>query len=176
MFVHRAAGVTAAALLVGLAGVCRAAPPDAPIAASVAALFVGQEKIVEDTVEAAQRDGNVVRLRLGKAPHALTASLVIGLLSDFPADPEHFYLGKSVRVAGVIESFRDTPEIVVHDAAHIRLSSRVAAAAEAGDAGKDGIADAPSLRAQVQTLGERMRALEQRVQQLERGAAPGDPH
>jgi hypothetical protein len=172
MFVHRAVGVTAAALLVGLAGVCRAAPPDAPISASVAALFVGQQKIVEGTVEAAQRDGNVVRLRLGKAPHALTVSLVIGLLSDFPADPEHFYLGKSVRVAGMIESFRDTPEIVVHDAANIRLSS---AAAEAVDAGKDGTADASSLREQVQTLSERMRALEQRVQQLERPAASGDP-
>lgn len=176
MFVHRVADVTAAALLLGLAGVCRAAPPDVPISANVAALFVGQEKIVEGTVEAAQRDGNVVRLRLGKSPHALTVSLVIGLLSDFPADPEHFYLGKSVRVAGMIESFRDTPEIVVHDAAKIRLSSAAAAAAEAADAGKDGTADASSLREQVQMLSERMRALEQRVQQLVRPAAQGEPH
>jgi hypothetical protein len=173
MSAQRAAGLTAAAFILGLAGVSLAAAPDAPISASVAALFVGQEKIVEGTVEAAQRDGSVVHLRLGKAPHALTVSLVIGLLSDFPSDPEHYYLGKTVRVAGTIGAFRDTPEIVVHDAADIRLVGAAAATGERLDAGKNATTDA-SLREQIQTLTERMRVLEERVQQLERSAPRGD--
>ena len=121
MSARRNASLTTGLLILGFAAVCWAVPPDGPISTSVAALFVGQEKVVEATVEAAQRDGNVVHLRLGKAPHVLTVSLVVGLLSDFPPDPEHYYLAKNVRVTGKIESFRDAPEITLHDAAHIQI-------------------------------------------------------
>jgi len=166
------------ALLVGLVlaftGTGRAASPDATISASVAPLFIGEERIVEGTVTAAERDANVVRLRFGNAPQALTVSLVIGLLSDFPSAPERYYLGHTVRVAGTIRSFKDRPEIVIHDPANIKIvgagappaSERAATVPPASD-------DAPALREQVKTLNERVRTLEDQVQKLKDPDAPG---
>ena len=134
-------------------------------------LFVGEEKIVEGKVTAAERDANVVHLRFGPAPQALTVSLVIGLLSDFPRDPEHYYVGQTVRVAGTIRSFKDRPEIIIHDPENITLvtateqprSARTPAVAPASE-------DAAALREEVKTLNERVRALEGEVRQL-RGVA-----
>jgi hypothetical protein len=173
MQVHR---VTAwlAGLTFAVVGESHAAPHAAAISATVAPLFVGEEKIVEGTVIAADRDANVVYLRFGTAPQALTVSLVIGLLSDFPSDPEHYYLGHAVRVVGTIRSFKDRPEIVIHDPANIKLidattpqNSRAAATAPES-------ADAPALREQVKTLNERVRTLEDQVQKLQGPGAP-DP-
>ena len=161
-----------AGLTLTLVGVGRAAPHDEAISANVAPLFVGEEKIVEGTVTAAERDANVVHLRFGSAPQALTVSLVIGLLSDFPSDPEHYYVGHAVRVVGNIRSFKDRPEIVIHDPANIKLidattpqNSRAAATAPGSD-------DAPALREQVKTLNERVRTLEDQVHKLEHSGAP----
>jgi hypothetical protein len=166
------------AWVVGLAfafgGLSGAVARDAAISASVAPLFVGEEKIVEGTVTAAERDANVVHLRFGSAPQALTVSLVIGLLSDFPSDPEHYYVGHMVQVVGTIRSFKGRPEIVIHDPTNIRLSEATTsqnsrpAAAPPGD-------DAPALREQVKTLNERVRTLEDQVQKLEHSGAPDPP-
>src|SRR5262245_22756129 len=94
---------------------------DTSVSASVAALFLGETKVVEDSVVAGERDGNTVRLRLGRqAPH-LTVSILVGLLNNFPPDPERFYVGKRVRVAGTIQSFRGAPEIVVRDVADLQV-------------------------------------------------------
>jgi hypothetical protein len=165
-----------AGLIIVLAGVSRAASPDTAISASLAPLFIGEERIVEGTVTAAERDGNVVRLRFGNTPQALTVALVVGLLSDFPAAPERYYLGHMVRVAGTIRSFKDRPEMVVHDPANIRIvgaaappaHERAAPAPPSGD-------DAPALREQVKTLTERVRTLEDQVQKLKGSEAPGTP-
>lgn len=157
-------------LMLGLAGVSRAASRDAAISANVATLFVGQEKIVEGTVTAAERDANVVHLRFGAAPQALTVSLVIGLLSDFPAEPERYYLGKSVRVAGTIRSFKDRPEMVIHDPADIKMVGATAPQTSQPAAGaRPGSDDAAALREQVKTLNERVRTLENEVEQLRGG-------
>ncbi|MBI3785809.1 MAG: hypothetical protein HY270_20640 [Deltaproteobacteria bacterium] len=88
---------------------------------SVAGLYVGETKIVEAQVTAAQRDNNVVQLRLGAAPHTLTVSLLQGLMSDFPPSAEKFYAGKTVRVVGPIRSFRGGLEITLHTAADIQV-------------------------------------------------------
>jgi len=150
------------------------------IAASVASLFVGEEKIVEDTVTSAERDGTVVRLRLGRPPQDLSVALIIGLLSAFPSDPEHYYLGKPVRVAGVIRSFRGATEMEIHDPARIQLVATTGLpvvhppaatrplsepAAAAGAAATE----ESSLRRQIDQLNERVRQLEERLRQLERG-------
>jgi hypothetical protein len=157
-------------LLLTLGSVSRAASPDGAISASVAPLFVGEEKIVEGKVTAAERDANVVHLRFGAAPQALTVSLVIGLLSDFPRDPEHYYLGQAVRVVGTIRSFKDRPEIVIHDPANIKLiATTTQQASEHMPATAGGSEDAAALREQVKTLNERVRALEDEVQQLRGG-------
>lgn len=157
-------------LLLVLGSVGHAASPEGAISASVAPLFIGEEKIVEGKVTAAERDANVVHLRFGAAPQALTVSLVIGLLSDFPRDPEHYYLGQTVRVAGTIRSFKDRPEIVIHDPANIRIvAATTPQANERAPAALPSSEDAAGLREQVKTLNERVRALEDEVQQLRGG-------
>src|SRR5512140_1639521 len=93
---------TAVSLLLALSRLGVAAALDTSIAPGVAGLFIDEEKIVEGPVTAAERDGNTVHLRLGTAPQSLTVSLIIGLLSNFPPEPERYYLGKSVRVVGTI--------------------------------------------------------------------------
>lgn len=155
-----------AGLILTVGGVSRAASPDVAISASVATLFVGEEKIVEGTVTAAERDANVVHLRFGNAPQALTVSLVIGLLSDFPRDPEHYYVGHTVRVVGTIRSFKDRPEIVIHDPADIKPTDVAAAPSGRAAAAPPGSDDAPALREEVKTLNERVRTLEEEVQHL----------
>ncbi len=148
------------------------ASADMSIAPSVASLFVGQEKIVEGTVTAAEREGNTVRLRLGTPPHELMVSLIIGMLSTFPPEPERYYTGKAVRVAGLIRSFRGTVEIAVHDATEIEVVGAPRAPGLAAPAG-DPVKAVPEPPAQppLDALSERLRALEERVQRLE-GAPP----
>ena len=154
-------------LLAALSGISRAASPDGAISASVAPLFVGEEKIIEGKVTAAARDANVVHLRFGTAPQALTVSLVIGLLSDFPRDPERYYLGQTVRLAGTIRSFKGRPEVVIHDPADIKLvATTVQPGSERAAATAPSTEDAAALREQVKTLNERVRVLEDEVQQL----------
>jgi hypothetical protein len=120
---RRLAALFALGLLAALvlAPVSPAAADDASISPSVAGLFVGEEKQVEGRVTATERDGNTVRLHVGTAPQDLTVSLVIGLLSTFPPEPERYYMGKTVRVAGTIRSFRGSTEVVLHDPANIQV-------------------------------------------------------
>jgi hypothetical protein len=155
---------------------------DVSISPSVASLFVGEEKIVEGTVVTAQREGDVVHLQLGNPPQVVAVSLVLGLLSKFPPDPERYYLGKTVRVGGVIQSFRGKTEITVHDPAHIEVvdvshpppaaaappvntppAANVAAADHANVPSPE-----TSIDQRLDAMSERIRALEDRVQQLER--------
>jgi hypothetical protein len=166
---------TALALLLLLSRVGIAAALDTSIAPGVAGLFVDEEKVVEGPVTAAERDGTTVRLRLGNAPQSLTVSLIIGLFSNFPPEPERYYLGKSVRVVGTIRDFRGALEIVLHDPAHIEVIgvSRVvsgerppAAAPAANDAVVGDTVDA--LKQRVRELEEKVRQLE-----LERGGSQG---
>ena len=152
------------AVLLGLRLPAHASTSDASITAGVAALFVDQEKIIEGQVTDAERDASTVRLRLGHAPHTLTVSLIIGLLSKFPPDPEHYYLGKNVRVFGTIHSFRGELEVVVHDPALIE----VADAPRAPTPGTD-----PALRDSIDALQHRVHELEDQVQQLQH---PADTH
>ena len=161
-----AAGVLV--LLLGLGGSARASAPDTPISTGDAALFVDQEKIVEGPVTDAERDANTVRLRLGHPPQTLTVSLIIGLLSKFPPDPERYYLGKRVRVVGTIQSFRGAIEMVIHDPANIELADAPSAASGSGTASDT------SLRDNVDALMRRVHELEEQVQQLQHpgGAAP----
>jgi hypothetical protein len=138
-----------------------AAVRDQAIAPSVAALFVGEPHVVEGTVTGAARDGTVVRLRFGEGPQDLTVSLVIGLLSDFPPDPEHYYPGKTVRVSGRVRSFRGAPEIVVRDVADIRVVDLD----HPGLAANSPAAES-SLRTLVETLSDRVRHLEEQLRSL----------
>jgi hypothetical protein len=141
---------------------------DVPIQANVASHFVGKEMIVDGIVTAAQRDGNTVHLRLGNDPQDLTVSLILSLLNNFPAAPERYYLGKTVRVGGMIRSFRGVPEMVIRDQADIQVlgsGSPSLADRPGASAGKPG--EESDLRQRVESLGERVQHLEERLQQLE---------
>jgi hypothetical protein len=151
-----------------------AASPDGSISPSVAGLFIGEEEIVEGPVTAAEREANVVHLRVGKAPQNMIVSLVIGLLNSFPPAPENYYPGKTVRVAGTIRSFRGVPEIVIRDAADIQVvdSGGAAVPAAGAPAASSGMVAPPlreddSVRQRLEMLTERVRQLEERARQLE---------
>jgi hypothetical protein len=116
-----------AALLLAPASPLAAEEPS--ISPSVAGLFVGEDKSIEGRVSAAEREGNTVRLRLGAPPHDVAVSLIIGLLSNFPPEPERYYNGKTVRVTGTIRSFRGATEVVIHDPASIQVMGEAGSAA-----------------------------------------------
>jgi hypothetical protein len=138
-----------------------AAAVEAPITVSVAPLFVGEEKVVEGVVTAVEKDVNVVTLQLGTPPHTLAVSLVIGLLTRFPASPEVYYAGKTVRVAGTIEKFRDTLEMTIRDPANVEVVDLDAARRE----------DA-KLREEHEAMRSRVQSLEERIRQLESAPQP----
>ncbi len=167
---------TAMLPLVLVAAALTTAAADVSVSPSVAGLFVGEDKIVEGTVTAAERETNVVRLHLGKAPQEMAVSLIIGLLNTFPRAPEQYYLGKTVRVAGTIRSFRGTPEMIIRDAGDIQV---VGSAGAAADSASSGEATSPAAQAgreavlqrRVDTLTNEVHRLEQRIQQLEGSGA-----
>ncbi|MFQ5666176.1 MAG: hypothetical protein ACE5I7_07060 [Candidatus Binatia bacterium] len=163
---HATAFVTAFVLFVRVSSTL-AVSAAATISANVAGRFVGRQKIVEGTVAAARREGSVVRLHLGTAPRSLTVSLVIGLLSDFPARPEQYYLHRTVRVAGMIRSFRGTPEIVVHSVANIRVVGSAPAVAPRSSDLEEGVGNQQSVRERLDALNDRIRLLEERMERLE---------
>ncbi len=172
--VHAVTPFVALSVILMVARLSLAASPDGSIAPSVAGLFLGEEKIVEGPVTSAEREANIVRLRVGKAPQDMIVSLVIGLLNTFPPVPENYYPGKTVRVTGTIRSFRGVPEIVIRDAADIQVvDSGVAAVPAAGAPAASSVMAAPpgreddSVRQRLETLTERVRQLEERVRQLE---------
>lgn len=184
------------AVLLLLAPVSASAWIDGSISPSVAGLFIGDAKVVEGAVTSADRDSNVVRLHLGKAPQEVIVSLVIGLLGNFPPAPETYYAGKTVRVAGTLQSFRGVPEIVLHDAGDIQIvgsnAPQAGLPARGGPAPDAALAappaavppprlpispqaasathqapDTATIDERIDALGERMRELEERVRQLE---------
>lgn len=143
--------------------VCAMEPP---IAVNVAPLFVGEEKVVQGVVTAVEKDVNVVTLRLGTPPQSLTVSLVIGLLTRFPPNPEVYYAGKTVVVAGTIERFRDELEMTIRDPARIEVVDLDSAS------GAD-----PKLREQQEAMRAKVQSLEERIRQLEASQQkpPGQP-
>src|SRR5882672_329823 len=145
-------------LIVGLSVLTLAATSDVSISPNVAALYVGERKLVEGSVTTAERDGATVHLHLGTKPPELVVSLIIGLLSHFPPEPDHYYAGKTVRVVGTIRSFRGRPQIVIHDPADIEV---------VGEAPPTPVRAAAGAATEVQQLRERVRQLEQRVRELE---------
>lgn len=148
------AWTVAALLLAALPQAALAAPP---IDASVAPLYVGREMLVEGVVTAVERDGYIVRLRLGDPPQALRVQLVLGMLSRFPEDPQAHYLGNRVHVFGKITEFRGVAEIIVRD------PERIALAEGASRIGSD----------EKAALLERLERLEERLRTLEAGSPPG---
>jgi hypothetical protein len=124
-----------------------------------AARHVGEERIVEGTVTAVAREGNVVRFRFDADPRSFTVAVLGTLLSPLPADLERSYVGRTIRAEGKIRSFHGVPELFVRDLTHITLI------------GAEG-APTPMVSGSDE-LSERVRRLEERVKRLEQQLAPG---
>lgn len=132
----------------------RAAAELPVIDVSVAGFYVGREVTVEAVVQAARRQGNVVRLELGFPPHTLHVSLVEGLLSRFPNNVEEAYRGKTVRVSGLLREFRGKIEMIVREPENLVVVAAKAPPAPAQE---------PLGRGEEQ----RIRVLEERLEALE---------
>ena len=107
-------------------------------------------------------------------------TLSLGLLSDFPAQPEEAYRDKTVRVAGTIRSFRGVPEIVLRDSSNITIvapgmaSDSTASVASPARVRADVAASPPaSARSELEALRAQVDALTRRVESLERDRASG---
>lgn len=111
---------------------------------------------MEGVVTAVERDTHVVKLRLGTPPQSLTVSLVMGLLTRFPANAEVYYAGKTVLVAGTIRSFRDQLEMTIRDPANIEVVDPQIAPQ-----------GSRALREQHEAMRAKLQALEERIRQLE---------
>lgn len=140
------------------------------ISPSVAGLYIGQEKIVEGKVTSTVREANIVKLHFGEKQPRLTVSLVIGLLSRFPPEPETYYLNRMVRVAGTIDEFRGNVEMIIDDpqAVYALDAPPYPGAAPAGAPPSD-------LQKRYDALSERVHELEQRLKQLEPGSSSPTP-
>ena len=96
------------------------------ISASDAAMFIGQQKTVCDTVASAHHatrsKGQPTFLNLGKPyPNQVFTVLVWGSdRSRFEKPPETLS-GKEICVTGMIQSFRGRPEIIVKDPSQIKV-------------------------------------------------------
>jgi len=152
--------VAAATWFLAVAWLAPTAARATPIDVGVAPLYVGHEVTVQGLVTAAERDGYIVRLRLGEPPGSMSVQLVLGMLSRFPANPEAHYLGKEVRVYGRVSEFRGNTEMIVREPDHIVLASEVGAPVNAEE---------------YEVLQNRVRVLEERLQELQGASATPTP-
>lgn len=142
-----------------------ALPPQETIAPSVAGLYVGERRSVEGRVTSIDRDANVVNLHFGDSRATLTISLVIGILSGFPPEPDTYYANHIVRAVGVIERFRDTLGMTIRDPDDITVVDIEAPAA--GGAGQPAV----DIQERYDEMNSRLRDLERRLNQIDSPAA-----
>jgi hypothetical protein len=94
-----------------------------------AATMAGRTCVVEGPVLGTQRAADGCRLSFTAPPSAgLTAVIFAINLHRWPADIEAMYRGKIVRVTGVVQTFRGTPELIVSDPSQIIVVGKAPAA------------------------------------------------
>jgi hypothetical protein len=120
----------------------------------------GRGDSVVGTVRSGRLEEGAVHLALSDG---VQVRLLVGWLSGFPAQPEKYYVGKSVSVRGQRRWFRGIPEVVVRDPQDIVVLQT----------GSDEVA-APEVGSEVESLRERVRELEREIQQLEHLQGRGD--
>jgi len=78
--------------------------------------YIGQEKTVQGKViQGTRSKTNTIFLNFGSAypNHCFTAVIFSSDLGMFPAKPEDYYEGKTVRVTGLIKDYNGKPEIIL---------------------------------------------------------------
>ncbi|MEW6141613.1 MAG: hypothetical protein AB1597_00445 [Chloroflexota bacterium] len=78
---------------------------------------------VASTTYAARSNGQPTFLNLGRPyPNQGFTVVIWGRdRSKFPSSPEKFYEGKTISVTGLIEEYRDVPEIIVTSPSQIEV-------------------------------------------------------
>jgi hypothetical protein len=111
----------ALALLVTL-GVPRSAASMPVVPWPEAGAHVGEVVTVEGDVTTARltAEGLVLEFAAGD-PHAFCAVLLIPMITDLPRRPERLYLGRRVRVSGLVRRFHDRPEMILRAPTQIEV-------------------------------------------------------
>lgn len=111
----------ALALLLALGTpLCAAAPRVVPW--REAAAHVGELVTVEGDVASARLAGEGLVLEFAADdPRAFRAVLLIPMITDLPRRPERLYLGRRVRVSGLVRRFQDRPEMILRAPSQIEV-------------------------------------------------------
>lgn len=167
-----------AVCLIGLVASVRGHAVAPVVDVSVVPLYAGEEVTVEATVQAARREGNVIRLKLAQSPVQVEAVLVEGLLSRFPFDAERELPGKTVRASGPVREFRGRWEVVVRDPQNLLVIGKselplAASGTQSQVQASPGVAVRASAPASLEparldNLEARLQRLEARLEALER--------
>lgn len=87
-----------------------------------AAEYYGRTMIVEGKIVATYNTGKVCFLNFHKDwRHYFTAVIFAGDFDKFPAQPEDHYLGRVVRVRGLMKEYRGKPEITLKSPSQIEI-------------------------------------------------------
>jgi DNA/RNA endonuclease YhcR with UshA esterase domain len=90
-----------------------------------AASHLGKYKTVEGNIVATKCLQKICFLNFDKNYQGkFTSVIFVSDIKKFPANPDRFYLNKKVQVTGVIESYKDTPQIVLKDPGQIRIMDK----------------------------------------------------
>ena len=87
-----------------------------------AAQYYGQKVTVQLTVKTTYRSERVIWL-MGDQDRAHNFKVVIfpEIWDQWPDRPDRYYKGKTIRVTGLVEKYRDWPEIIVNDPSQIEI-------------------------------------------------------
>jgi len=84
--------------------------------------YYGQYVIIEGTIVDTYNSGKACFLNFHKEwEKYFTAVIFAEDFNKFPANPEIYYLGKKVRVRGVVQEYQGKPEIIVEDPSQIEI-------------------------------------------------------
>ncbi|HLK09810.1 MAG TPA: hypothetical protein VKW76_00345 [Candidatus Binatia bacterium] len=103
-------------------GLVRAAAATPTVPWREAGAHVGEFVTVEGDVATARLTGEGLVLEFAADdPRAFRAVLLIPMITDLPRRPERLYLGRRVRVSGLVRRFQGRPEMVLHSPGQIEV-------------------------------------------------------
>ncbi len=103
-------------------------PEDSPpktISWQEAAKYYGKYCTVEGTIVLTKNTGKVCFLNFHPNwRRYFTAVIFAEYFTDFPPNPEEYYLHKQVRITGIIKQYNGKPEIILESPAQIEVLER----------------------------------------------------
>ncbi len=95
------------------------------IEACQALSFIGKETWVKGRVVSTKKTSKVIFLNLEKPypDQCFTVVIFSSAWKNFDFSPERYYLGKKIRVRGIVKLYKDKPEIVLYNPQDIQLLS-----------------------------------------------------